>query len=68
MRHMFSGGRARSTSLATSFATCPCNCKPVWFHPPLQVGVEDAMLRGRVRVTLRPLLYRVPVVGAIQAS
>ena len=34
----------------------------------LQVGVEDAMLKGRVRITLRPLLYRIPVVGAIQAS
>lgn len=26
------------------------------------------MLKGRVRVTLRPLLYRIPVVGAVQAS
>ncbi|PRW58761.1 DNA polymerase kappa [Chlorella sorokiniana] len=32
------------------------------------VGVEDAMLKGRVRVTLRPLLYRIPVVGAVQVS
>lgn len=26
------------------------------------------MLKGRVRITMRPLLYRVPVVGAVQAS
>lgn len=32
------------------------------------VGVEDAKLKGRVRVTLRPLLMRVPVVGAMQVS
>ncbi|KAL4425484.1 hypothetical protein ABPG75_009500 [Micractinium tetrahymenae] len=32
------------------------------------VGVEDAMLKGSIRVTLRPLLRRVPVVGAVQVS
>lgn len=32
-----------------------------------QVGVEKAMLKGRLRLTLRPLLKRVPVVGAVQA-
>lgn len=32
------------------------------------MGVEDAKLRGRLRVTLRPLLRRVPVVGAVQVS
>ena len=36
--------------------------------PGLQVGVEDAHLQGRVRMTLRPLLKRVPVVGAIQVG
>lgn len=35
-------------------------------HRAPQVGVEDAMLKGRMRVTLRPLLNRVPVVGAVQ--
>ncbi|EFN57550.1 hypothetical protein CHLNCDRAFT_143184 [Chlorella variabilis] len=32
------------------------------------VGVENAKLRGRIRVTMRPLLRRVPVVGAVQVS
>ncbi|KAI3438809.1 hypothetical protein D9Q98_001226 [Chlorella vulgaris] len=32
------------------------------------VGVEDAMLKGRVRLTLRPLLTRVPVIGAVQVA
>ncbi|KAL4421096.1 hypothetical protein ABPG77_009623 [Micractinium sp. CCAP 211/92] len=32
------------------------------------VGVEDAVLKGRLRVTLRPLLKRVPVIGAVQVS
>ena len=36
--------------------------------PGLQVGVEDAHLKGRVRMTLRPLLNRMPVVGAVQVS
>jgi hypothetical protein len=30
--------------------------------------VEDASLKGRVRTTLRPLLRRVPVVGAVQVT
>lgn len=33
-----------------------------------QVGVENAKLRGRIRVTMRPLLRRVPVVGAVQVG
>ena len=32
------------------------------------VGVEEAALRGRLRLTLRPLLGRLPVVGAVQVS
>ncbi|PSC76727.1 Extended synaptotagmin-3 [Micractinium conductrix] len=32
------------------------------------VGVEDASLRGSVRLVMRPLLKRVPVVGGVQVS
>lgn len=33
-----------------------------------QVGLEDLFVRGRVRVTARPLLERLPCVSAIQVS
>ena len=32
----------------------------------LQVGVQEATFKGRVRLTMRPLLNVLPVVGAIQ--
>ena len=32
----------------------------------MQVGVSDISLNGRVRTTLIPLLFDMPVVGAVQ--
>ena len=69
---------------ACTTARAPAQCGPrelhsacrAWFTPtplprravPPQVGVEEAAMRGRLRLTLRPLLDRVPVVGAVQVG
>lgn len=34
----------------------------------MKVGIEDCWLQGRVRIALRPLLWRIPIVGAAQVS
>ena len=34
----------------------------------MQVGVEDIKVNARLRVALRPLLRRVPIVGAVQVG
>ena len=33
----------------------------------LQVGTEKLIVQGRVRLTLKPLMDELPIVGAIQA-
>ena len=33
-----------------------------------QVGVKDLVLKGRLRTTFIPLLYAMPIVGAVQVS
>jgi hypothetical protein len=32
------------------------------------VGVEDVMIRGTVQVAMRPLVYRLPIVQAVQVG
>ena len=34
----------------------------------VQVGVSDISLKGRLRTTLIPLLFQMPVIGAVQVS
>lgn len=34
----------------------------------MTVGIEDATLKGTIRMALRPLLTRVPIIGALQIS
>ena len=33
-----------------------------------QVGVKDLVIKGRLRTTFIPLLYAMPIVGAVQVS
>lgn len=34
----------------------------------MMVGVEDVSLKGTIRMALRPLYHRLPIVGAMQVS
>ena len=34
----------------------------------MRIGVEDSSVKGTVQLALRPLLYRLPIVGAVQVG
>jgi hypothetical protein len=50
-----------------------CGFVPTPPPPPLlcgcvQIGVEDVSIKGRVHISMSPMLYEVPVIGALQVS